>query len=64
MIEVIQIRRIASFILYLYVKYQYNKSNNNELQSSSSIMNRRIIIHEKVLLYSFDSFSTNWFNRM
>jgi len=55
---------IASFILYLYVKYQYNKSNNNKLQSGSSIMNRRIIIHEKVLLYSFDSFSTNWFNRM
>ena len=55
---------IASFILYLYVKYQYNKSNNNELQSGSSIMNRRIIIHEKVLLCSFDSFSTNWFNRM
>lgn len=55
---------IASFILYLYVKYQYNKSNNNELQSGSSIMNRRIIIHEKVLLCSFNSFSTNWFNRM
>lgn len=55
---------IASFILYLYMKNQYNKSNNNELQSGLSIMNRRIIIHEKVLLCFFNSFSTNQFNRM